>query len=52
MHLVAGCVMARFHDVLPKEHPGAFYDIPWGLYKQMSTNKHGQSDIVTQTTNI
>jgi hypothetical protein len=42
----------RFHDVLPKEHPGAFYDVPWGLYKEMSTNNHGQSDIVTQTTNI
>jgi hypothetical protein len=42
----------RFHDVLPKEHPGAFYDIPWGLYKEMSTNNHGQSDIVSCTTNI
>jgi hypothetical protein len=42
----------RFHDVLPKEHPGAFYDVPWGLYKGMSTNNHGQSDIVTHSTNI
>ncbi len=44
--------MESFHDVLPKEHPGAFYDVPWGLYKVMSTNNHGQSDIVTRTTNI
>ncbi len=29
--LVAGCVMEGFHDVLPKEHRGAFYDTPWGL---------------------
>ncbi len=21
----------RFHDVLPKEHPRALYDVPWGL---------------------
>ncbi len=41
-----------FHDVLPKEHPGAFYDVPWGLYKEMPTNNHGQSDIVTHTSNI
>jgi hypothetical protein len=42
----------RFHGVLPKEHPWDFYDVPWGLYKEMSTNNHGQSDIVTHTTNI
>ncbi len=42
----------RFHGVLPKEHPGAFYDVPWGLYKEMPTNNHGQSDIVTHSTNI
>ncbi len=42
----------RFNDILPKEHPGAFYDVPWGLYKGMSTDNHGQSDIVTHTTNI
>jgi hypothetical protein len=35
----------RFHGVLPKEHPGAFYDVPWGLCKEISTNNHGQSDI-------
>ncbi len=52
MQLVAGCVMEGFHDILPKEHPGAFYDVPWGLYKEMPTNNHGQSDIVIQTTNI
>jgi hypothetical protein len=42
----------RFQDVLPKEHPGTFCDVPWGLYKEMPTNKHGQSDIVSHTTNI
>jgi len=42
----------RFHDVLPKEHPGAFYDVPWGLYKGMSANNDGQSGIVTHTTSI
>jgi hypothetical protein len=44
--------LGRFHDVLPKEHPGAFYDVPWGLYKEMPTNNHGQSDIVSHPTNI
>ncbi len=28
------------------------YEVPWGLYKGMSTNTQGQSDIVTHTTNI
>ncbi len=42
----------RFHGVLPKEHPGALYDVPWGLYKEMLTNIHGLSDVVTHTTNI
>ncbi len=41
-----------FLGVLPKEHPGAYYDVPWGLYKEMLTNIHGQSDVVTHTTNI
>jgi hypothetical protein len=41
----------RFHDVLPKEQPGTFYDVPWGLYKEMPTNNRGQSDIVSHTTN-
>jgi hypothetical protein len=44
--------MEGFHDVLPKQHPGALHDVPWGLYKEMSTNNHGQSDIVTHTTTI
>jgi hypothetical protein len=44
--------MEGFHDVLPKEHPGALYDVPWGLYKGMSINNRGQSDIETHTTNI
>jgi hypothetical protein len=51
-HLVAGCVMEGFHDVLPREHLGAFYGVPWGLYKEMPTNNDGQPDIVTHTTNI
>ena len=42
----------RFHGVLPKVHPGAFYDVPWGLYKELATNNHGQSDIVSHQTNI
>ncbi len=42
----------RFHGVLPKEHPGALYGVPWGLYKMMPTNNHGQSDILTHRTNI
>jgi len=37
----------RFHGVLPKEQPGAFYDVPRGLYKEMPTNNHVQSDIIT-----
>jgi hypothetical protein len=44
--------MEGFHGVLPKEHPEAFFDVPWGLYKEMPTNNHGQLDIVTHTTNI
>ncbi len=43
--------MEGFHDVLAKEHPGAFHDVPWGLFKEMPTNNHGQSDIVTHATN-
>jgi hypothetical protein len=46
------CWDGRFHDVLKKEHPGAFYDVPWGLYKEMPTNNHGHSDIVSHKTNI
>jgi hypothetical protein len=38
--------MDGIHDVLPKEHPGAFYDVPWVLYKEMSTNNHGQPEIL------
>jgi len=34
IHLVAGCVMEGFHGVLPKEHPGAFYDVPWEYIKR------------------
>ena len=52
MHLVAGCVMDGSIVFLSKEHSGAFHDVSWGLYKEMSTNNHGQSDIVTHTTNI
>jgi hypothetical protein len=42
----------RFNGVVPKEHPGAFYDVPWGLYKEMPTNNNDQSDIVSHTTHI
>jgi hypothetical protein len=42
----------RFLDILPKEYPGTFYEIPWGLFKEMFTNTQGQSDIVTLPTNI
>ena len=42
----------RFHGILPKEYSGTFYGLPWGLYKEMSTNTQGQSDIVTHKTNI
>jgi hypothetical protein len=47
------CVFhGRFQGVLPKEHPDTFYQVSWGLYKGMSTNTHGQSDIVSHTTPI
>ncbi len=42
----------KFHGILPKEQPGTFYEVPWGLYKWMSTNAWGQSDMVTLTTYI
>jgi hypothetical protein len=42
----------RFHDIVPQECPGAFYDVPQGLYKGMSANNHCQSDGVTHTPNI
>jgi hypothetical protein len=42
----------RFRDILPKEYPGAFYEVPWGLFKEMFTNTQGHSDIVTHPTNI
>jgi hypothetical protein len=51
MDLVAGCVMG-FHGILPKEYSGTFYELPWGLYKGMTTKTQGQSDIVTHKTNI
>jgi hypothetical protein len=54
-HVDASCCWVchgRFHGVLPKEHSEAFYDVSWGLYKDMTTNNHGQLDIVTHTTNI
>ena len=52
MHHAAGCVMEGSMMFCQKNILGPFYDVPWGLYKEMSTNNHGQSDIVTQTTNI
>jgi hypothetical protein len=33
-------------------HGRCFHDVSWGLEKEMSPNNHGQSDIVTHTTNI
>jgi hypothetical protein len=45
-HLVAGCVMET-HGILPKEYPVTFYEVPWGLFKEMLTNTQGQSDIAT-----
>ena len=51
MDLVAGCVMG-FHGILPKEYSGTFYELQWGLHKEMSTNTQGQPDIVIHQTNI
>ncbi len=51
MYLVTVC-HGRLHGIRLKEHPGTFYEVPWGLYKEMSTNTRGQSDIVTLKTNI
>jgi len=42
----------RFQGILPREHSGTFYEVPWGLFKKMPTNAQGQSDIVTHPTNI
>ncbi len=38
----------RFHGILPKEYSRTLYELPWGLYKEMSTKTKGQSDIVTR----
>ncbi len=48
------CLMCHgmFHGILPKEHSGIFYKLPKGLYKGMSTNTQGQSDIVIHKTSI
>jgi len=35
-----------------KEYPGTYFEVPWGLYKEMFTNTWGQSDIVTHSTNV
>ncbi len=51
MHLVAGC-HGRFHGILPKEYSGTFYELPWGVYNEMSTDTQGQSDIVIYRANI
>ncbi len=42
----------RFHGILPEEHSGTFYELPWGLHKGMFTDAQGQSDIVIYKTNI
>jgi len=41
-----------FHGILLKEHSGTFYELPWGLYEEMSTNTLGQSGISTHKTEI
>jgi len=33
-------------------YSGIFYELPWGLFKEMFTNTQGQSDIVINKTNI
>ncbi len=52
MHVVVWMCHGKFHDILPKEYYGTFYEVPWGLFKEMITNTQGQSDIVTHQTNI
>jgi hypothetical protein len=52
MHLVVWVCHGGFHDILHKEYSGTFYEVPWGLFKEMITNTHGRSDIVTYQTNI
>jgi hypothetical protein len=42
----------KFHGILPKEYSITFYEVPWGLYKEMSTNTECHSDIVTYKANI
>ncbi len=42
----------RFYGILPIEYSGTFYEVPWGLFKEMFSNTQGQSDIVTHKTNI
>jgi hypothetical protein len=42
----------RFHDILPKEYSGRFYEVPKGIFKEMHTNTQGLSDFVTHQTNI
>jgi hypothetical protein len=43
--------MEGFHDVLPKEDPGVFDDVPWDYIKRCLQTIM-ESDIVTHTTNI
>jgi hypothetical protein len=52
MHIVVWMCHGKFHDILPKEYSGTFYEVPWGLFKEVITNRQGQSDIVTHQTNI
>ncbi len=40
LHLVAGCIM-EFHGILPKEYSGTFYEVSWGLFKEMFADTQG-----------
>jgi len=44
--------MTYSYGILPKVYYGTFYEVPWGIYKEMSTNTQGQSDIGIYKTNI
>jgi hypothetical protein len=46
MHLVVWVCLGRFPDILPKEYSVTFFEVPWGLFKEMLTNTQGQPDIV------
>jgi len=51
-NLIAGWVMEGSVVFCQKEYSGTFYELLWGLYKEMPNNTRGQSDIVTHSINI